>query len=710
MATATTGSTYEADGITARPAYDFTVPEAFLDPRAADVGPVFDIRDFGAVEGSSIDNTPMIQAAIKAAHDAGGGTVFIPPGVWGVGVSADGYGAIHLADNVFVQGAGMGATTLRLLDGTTADVTGIVRTPWGEVTSNTGIADLTIDGNMANTTGAVDGFFTGPRPGETIRDADVYVMRVEIHDVSRYGFDPHEQTERLTISDSVADNNGVDGFVLDFTMDSVLTGNESYANGRHGFNFVTTSHDVLLTDNVARDNGGAGFVIQRGSEDIASSHSITLEGGGAWDNGREGVLVLMSHDVVISGMDIYGNGREGVRISGSSNVTVEGNTIAGNSQSQHDDFSEVSILAYNDTAYGRVYSAEYNFVTGNTIRSEGAVQARYGIEERAGDTGHNELLDNNVVGGVRGPMALNGVDSYAAKIGTAGNDTLVGSATQDRLEAGDGDDSISGQDGNDLADGGMGADTILGGKGNDLLSGGGGNDSLNGNSGNDVLWGGDGIDVLVGDAGDDLLDGGAGNDNVNGGTGNDIVVSDLGNDVLNGGAGFDTLDFTDAMNGVIVDMTARTASGMGSDTIASFEAVLGSDFADTLGGDRLANMLSGGEGDDVLRGMGGADTLTGGEGTDRLVWGAARDVVDKGVHLGIDLVTDFDIGQDVLDVRGLVGSQAWTQMADIVRTTDTLEGTLLSVKIAGTFRDVAHLDGVHDLDAAVLAEQGLLLV
>lgn len=710
MATAITGATYEADGITARPAYDFAVPSSFLDPSAGIHGTVFDIRDYGAVESASVDNTPMIQAAIQAAHDAGGGTVFIPAGVWGVGVSADGYGCVHLLDNVFVQGSGMGATTLRLLDGTTADVTGIVRTPWAEGTTNCGLADLSIDGNQANTSGVVDGFFTGPEPGQTIRDADIYVMRVEIHEVSRYGFDPHEQTERLTIADSVAHHNGVDGFVIDYNIDAVLSGNESYANGRHGFNFVTTSHDILMTDNVAHGNGGAGFVIQRGSEDIDSSHSITLDGGGAWDNGREGVLVLMSHDVTVSGMEIHGNGREGVRISGSSNVTVEGNTISGNSQSQHDGFSEVTILAYNDTAYGRVYTAENNLVTGNTIRSDGVVQARHGIEERVGDTGHNEFVENDVTGGVRGPMAINGIDSYASKLGTSGNDTMVGSATQDRLEGGDGLDSISGQDGNDLIDGGRGADSLLGGKGNDIVLGGEGADYLNGNSGNDDLRGGVGADSLVGDAGDDRLDGGEGNDNVNGGTGNDIVIADLGDDVLNGGSGFDTLDFSQAANGVVVDMTARTAAGMGSDSIASFEAVLGSDLADVLTGDRNANALSGGLGDDVLRGLGGADTLTGGEGADRFVWGAARDVIDKGVHLGIDRVADFEVGQDILDVRGLVGSQAWSQMADIVRASETDEGTLLSVKIAGTFQAVALLDSVQDLDVAALAEQGLLLV
>lgn len=69
-------------------------------------------------------------------------------------------------------------------------------------------------------------------------------------------------------------------------------------------------------------------------------------------------------------------------------------------------------------------------------------------------------------------------------------------------------------------------------------------------------------------------------------------------------------------------------------------------------------------------------------------------------------MADFEIGQEVLDVRGLLGSPAWSQMADFVRATGTTAGTLLSVTIAGTFQAVACRDGVLDFDVAALAEQG----
>lgn len=75
MSGALAGATYEAEGITARPAYAFAPPAAIFEIGPPASGPVFDIRDFGAVADPAVNNQPMIQAAIRAAHDAGGGIV-----------------------------------------------------------------------------------------------------------------------------------------------------------------------------------------------------------------------------------------------------------------------------------------------------------------------------------------------------------------------------------------------------------------------------------------------------------------------------------------------------------------------------------------------------------------------------------------------------------------------------------------------------------
>lgn len=54
---------------------------------------IFDIRDFGAVEGGQIKNTEVFSKAISTAAQAGGGIVSVPRGKWLTG-------PIHLEDNI----------------------------------------------------------------------------------------------------------------------------------------------------------------------------------------------------------------------------------------------------------------------------------------------------------------------------------------------------------------------------------------------------------------------------------------------------------------------------------------------------------------------------------------------------------------------------------------------------------------------------------
>jgi parallel beta-helix repeat protein len=710
MATAEAGAEEVADGIVDAPVYGYQPPAAFYATGEPPADAIFDIRDFGAVADPGVDNQPMIQAAIEAAHEAGGGVVYIPPGTWGIAAHPDGYGSIHVLDNVFLKGAGMGVSELRLVDGSEGDITGLVRSQWGVETSNWGLADFTIDGNKENTTGKVDGFFTGPQPGSTLTDKDIQVLRIEIENVSRYGFDPHERTERLSIADSVAHDNGVDGFVLDFNIDAELTGNVSYHNGRHGFNFVTTAQDILATGNISYDNGGAGFVVQRGTENIEGPHGITFVGGASYGNGREGVLIQLSDDITVSGMEIYDNGFSGVRVYGSSNVTIDGNTIRDNSQSRHDGYSEIDISSYDDEVFGILHEAGNNLLQNNVISSTGTVMARYGIEERAGGTAANIVTGNEITGTVRGPLALNGSDSYLSKPGTDADDTIIGGSAGDHVTGGHGDDALSGGDSDDLLDGGTGHDTLLGGKGDDDLYGGDGDDVLRGNSGRDLIDGNDGNDTLSGDAGSDWLRGGNGDDTVLGGSGDDSIVADAGNDHLDGGSGFDTLDFSGIGNGVVVDLAAKTAVGVGTDTVLRFEAVTGTAFDDSLTGDKNVNWLVGGDGNDILRGKGGADTLTGGEGADVFLWASAKDVVIDGHYQGLDTIGDFTAGEDTLSITALIGKQTWADIDEVVLVTDTAKGALLSVNIGGTFQDVALLSGVHGLSASIMHDSGMLLV
>lgn len=704
MVTVASGSNATASLITDRPTYDFAMPESFVTDAPPTGDRVFNVADFGAIADPTVNNQPMIQAAIDAAHAAGGGIVYIPSGVYGIAASPDGDGSIQVKSNVFLKGDGMGETVLRLVDGSAGTITGLVRSPADVGTDNWGVADLSLDGNKANTTGTVIGFYTGPRPEDVTADHDVTVLRVEVSNMSAYGFDPHEQTVRLSIRDSVSHDNGLDGFTIDFTSDSELVGNVAYGNGRHGFNIVTSSSGIYLQDNIAYDNAGAGLVVQRGSEDRVSPSNVVVQGGEFFGNGREGILVQMSNDVTINGVDVHDNGRNGVRIYGSSNVTVSDSTIAGNSQSLNDGYAEILISSYVDTTYGRVYAATGNVIENNTIADANGVLARFGVEERAGDTGFNILSGNTFGATARGAISLAGEQSFAEVRGTDAADSLAGSATHDRILAGLGDDSASGKDGNDVIDGGAGNDMIDGGKGDDTLLGGDGIDTLVGNSGNDSLDGGAGNDTLMGESGDDRLSGGAGDDIVNAGSGADTLLADAGNDTLDGGSELDTLDFSAAAASVSVDLSKRTATGAatGSDTLTSIENVTGTAFADTLKGDKTANVIAGGAGNDTLRGLGGADVLAGGAGHDTFVW-AKSDVLSGGAHLGVDHITDFSAG-DVLDLRAVLSGQTYTSITQVVTTHAAAAGTAVAVRIDGAMTDVVVLDGQFNLSLAQLLQ------
>jgi len=50
---------------------------------------VYDIREYGAIAGDSVDDSSAIQAAIDAAFAADGGQVLIPSGTWNVTTTID---------------------------------------------------------------------------------------------------------------------------------------------------------------------------------------------------------------------------------------------------------------------------------------------------------------------------------------------------------------------------------------------------------------------------------------------------------------------------------------------------------------------------------------------------------------------------------------------------------------------------------------------
>jgi hypothetical protein len=148
---------------------------------------------------------------------------------------------------------------------------------------------------------------------------------------------------------------------------------------------------------------------------------------------------------------------------------------------------------------------------------------------------------------------------------------------------------------------------IVGTAGADVIVGTSAAETIEGMGGNDLICGAGGADSLLGGAGADVLVGGPGNDRLGGGSGNDR---------LEGGPGVDTGAFPGGAP-VTANLSTGSATGRGTDELATLENLIGGAGADVLTGSAAANRLEGLGGGDLLRGLAGRDAMVGGTGNDR---------------------------------------------------------------------------------------------
>lgn len=281
-----------------------------------------------------------------------------------------------------------------------------------------------------------------------------------------------------------------------------------------------------------------------------------------------------------------------------------------------------------------------------------------GDDEPWGDEGNDKLNGGSgrqdILAGGPGDDALNGgsdngdfvwyrqargpvtVDLAAGTAAGEGSDTL---ANIEHVEGSNHDDTLIGNAGPNALFAGLGNDTLSGGDGNDMLFGREGDDALDGGSGEDLIWfdsqfgvtanlttgtvTGEGSDTvaniehIVGSHHDDTLTGDAGPN---------VFWPRGGNDAIDGSGGEDWVSFEfNSSAPITADLSAASATGEGTDTLAGIENLFGSRFDDALTGDAGPNKLSGGNGNDTLSGGDGDDTLTGDPGTDSLDGGNGTD-------------------------------------------------------------------------------------
>ena len=207
--------------------------------------------------------------------------------------------------------------------------------------------------------------------------------------------------------------------------------------------------------------------------------------------------------------------------------------------------------------------------------------------------------------------------------------TIWGSGDADIITGTSGADVIMGFGGADQIDGGGGNDRICAGPGDDIVDGGNGNDRIFGEDGDDFITGGNGDDKAWGGAGNDQIDGEDGNDLSKGEDGDDYLIAGTGgSDSFDGGTGKDQIDYSQAPNGVTIDLDAGTAGDRAiNDTIIRVENAVGSQFDDRILGNAKGNRLFGQDGDDTILGRDGKDRLYGSAGGDTLKGEAGNDFI-----------------------------------------------------------------------------------
>nr|CAD5954544.1 Iron-regulated protein FrpC [Planktothrix pseudagardhii] len=284
-----------------------------------------------------------------------------------------------------------------------------------------------------------------------------------------------------------------------------------------------------------------------------------------------------------------------------------------------------------------------------------------------GDKGNDSLYgdENNdtLIGSVTDGTVPPEGEEEDVLYGYENNDLIQGGIGKDTIYAGEGDDFVFGGQQDDLLRGELGRDTVYGDEGNDTLFGGYFPQDMMSDPSEDLLWGGTGDDVLYGNLFNDTLIGGEGNDTLYGGedddilygeNGDDLMYGDQGSDIVCGGDGDDTLYGGTGETGNIKDISQleQLEGGAGNDILSANEGMgelCGDEGNDTLYGGKEADTLKGGANDDWLFSDLGNDSLTGGSGSDRFVIAA---------DTGLDQITDFQLGQDLIVLnQGLTFSQ-----------------------------------------------------
>ena len=360
---------------------------------------------------TGISDQNVINQAIAAIGDRGGGTVILLPGTYNVSNNV-----LITYDNVTLTGVGWG-TVLRLTSNAQLYNAGLLRSAFQLSSQNVTRArfvnqhflHMALDGNRANGTSTKNSY------GNFGTYADSSFEDMRVHDFPHYGFDPHENTYanaatlRIMIKDSLSDHNSVDGMTTDMCLNSSFTNNVIDSNDRHGINIVTSANANTYSNNMVTNNGANGVMLQPGSDLSTTSDYHVVINNVIRGNKGAGISLYRATGTQILNNKISVDGQYGIRVRSSSRTEISGNTIHDDSQSNPGGYNAV----YMDDD-GVVYST-YNRVEQNVVFQTTPGLYHFGIAEKQTPDNYNSVLNNTIQGiGTKASIRLKGPNSVSS--------------------------------------------------------------------------------------------------------------------------------------------------------------------------------------------------------------------------------------------------------------------------------------------------------
>ncbi|MCC5627613.1 right-handed parallel beta-helix repeat-containing protein [Nostoc sphaeroides CHAB 2801] len=353
-----------------------------------------------------IADQDTIMQAIEYVGKRGGGTVLLLEGTYMISNN------VYVTyDNVTLTGVGWG-TKLKLANGIKLGQAGLLRSAFRysvdrrrkPIFYGQHFRHMSLDGNKGNGTNYTNGYANFGTYGDSSFD------NMRVHDFPHYGFDPHEQSDtgtptlRLTIKDSLADHNAVDGMTTDTCVDSIFVNNVVDANTRHGINIVTGAKNNIYLNNVVTNNGANGITVQPGSTLSRVSNENKLLGNIVKFNKADGIYVYLAKLTEIKDNVVALNAKYGIRNRSSSYSTITGNIVDDNGQGSFNTYP--AIYLHGDAV---VFSTN-NLLQNNLVRASALNRYKWGIAEGDVKDDYNKI-DSNTIQSVNIPFRLKGLNS-----------------------------------------------------------------------------------------------------------------------------------------------------------------------------------------------------------------------------------------------------------------------------------------------------------